>query len=113
MGMSVSMSVVGIKPPDEKWGRYKHIWDACKAAGVEPPDEISDYFENEDPNEQGVTAFGFQVDPMYGHFDILPGTPKDIVVEQVAADCEYGYVIDLRRIPKDVQWLRITTCTSC
>jgi hypothetical protein len=44
MMMSMSTHVKRIVPPDEQWKKMKAIYDSCEAAGIEAPDEVSDYF---------------------------------------------------------------------
>ena len=52
--MSMSTHVIGFKPPDEKWQKMKAAWDACKAAEIEPPDEVQRFFEYTEPDPNGV-----------------------------------------------------------
>lgn len=74
--MGIECDIVGIEPADEKFKQMKSIWDACKAAGVKVPDEVSKFFEGVPPDDAGVTVYfdsdvfrwqddyrsGFQVD---------------------------------------------------
>jgi hypothetical protein len=30
------------------------VWDACRAAGISPPEAVSEYFEHDEPDELGV-----------------------------------------------------------
>jgi len=50
----MSTHVVGFRPPDEKWKKMKAVWDACEAAGAKIPDEVSDFFDGEEPDARGV-----------------------------------------------------------
>jgi len=52
--MSMSTHVIGFAPPDDKWKQMKAIWDACEAANVAPPKEVSEFFNGETPDEGGV-----------------------------------------------------------
>ena len=116
MGMTISTSFAGIRPPDAKWEAFKEVWDTCKKAGIEPPAEVSRFFNDEEPVEQGVVAFEASVDPMYGGFNTGRGIPQGLVVEEVDNTDDnsnnYGFVLDLSRVPEDVKWLRITTYVS-
>jgi hypothetical protein len=47
--MGMSTHVVGFKPPDEKWRKMKAVWDACEAAGTDPPAAVSKFFEGDVP----------------------------------------------------------------
>lgn len=51
--MSMSTSVVGFIPPDSTWEKMRAVWDACAAAGVDPPGEVSDFFGDEPPDAHG------------------------------------------------------------
>jgi predicted metal-dependent TIM-barrel fold hydrolase len=52
--MSTSIHVVGFRKPDEKFKQMKSVWDACKAANVQPPDAVIDFFNDEQPDDNGV-----------------------------------------------------------
>lgn len=52
--MGMSTHVVGFIPPDEKWQKMKAVWDACRAAGVEVPEDVCDFFEGGEPDPAGV-----------------------------------------------------------
>ena len=54
--MSMSTHVLGFKPPDDKYNEMKAIWDACEVAGVEIPDEVSAFFDDEEPDPTGVVV---------------------------------------------------------
>ena len=54
----MSMHVVGFKPADEQWKKMKAAWDACKTAGVDPPQTVTEYFDGNDPGD----APGMEVD---------------------------------------------------
>ena len=52
--MSASVSVVAVKAPDDMWRKHKAVYDACKAADIDPPEETDRYFEDGEPNPIGV-----------------------------------------------------------
>ena len=52
--MSMSTHVVGIVQPDETWTRMKAVYDACEKAEVDPPDEVINFFNGEEPDSRGV-----------------------------------------------------------
>ena len=52
--MSMSTHIVGFRPPDEKWRQMKAVWDATKAAGLDPPEQVLDFFEGVEPDPAGV-----------------------------------------------------------
>ena len=83
--------MVGIRPPDEKWKRMKSVWDACEAAGVDPPHEINEFFNNVPPDGSGVVV------------DI---ERKSSAVTKWIRDDASGFEVDLTKLPKDVTVLR-------
>ncbi len=52
--MGMSTRVIGFTPPDETWRKMKAIWDSCKDAGVPIPLQVIDFFNDEEPNPNGV-----------------------------------------------------------
>ena len=54
--MAMSTKVQGIVPPDDKWHNMKKIWDSCEAENIAIPDEVLDYFKEEDPNPEGIVV---------------------------------------------------------
>jgi hypothetical protein len=88
--MSMSTHVYGVRPPDKKWKRMKAVYDSCEAAGVEPPEEVSEFFGYDTPDPDGVV----------------------IELEQHESCAEVdefgmnGYDVDLSKLPKDVTILR-------
>lgn len=52
--MSMSTHVFGILEQDAKWKKMKAVWDACTAAGIDIPREVSNYFgDGGSPAEPG------------------------------------------------------------
>lgn len=84
--MSVDIYVTGFAPPDEKWRQMKEIWDACRAAKVPVPKEVSSFFNDESPDPSGVEVK-------------LPALPW----RNEYAD---GFQLDIDKIPKHVKILR-------
>lgn len=88
--MSMSTHVVGFKPPDDKWQKMRAVWTACTAAGIEPPEEVFAYFEDEEPDERGV-----RVD--------LKNTNA---VTDYTTQYETGVEVDVAKLPPDVTIIR-------
>jgi len=88
--MGMSTHVIGFKPPDAKWRQMKKAYDSCHAAGVEPPKEVSAFFEWGAPDEAGV----------------------EVNIEAHECCTEYneemvdGFEIDVTKLPKDVTRIR-------
>lgn len=88
--MSMSVSVWGIIPNDEKWQKMKKIYDACEDSGIEPPKEVSDYFDYSAP------------DPI-GRLIDLTEEPNKCVMKIGEVD---GFEVDLSLVPEHVKIIR-------
>lgn len=88
--MGMSSYVVGIKPPDDVWRRMKAAYEACEAAGVEIPDEVNRFFNDEAPDAAGV------IEDLHGH----------PCVSKYAGDAAEGLEVDLKKLPPDITVLR-------
>lgn len=91
--MSMSCHVVGFRPPDEEWKKHKAVWDACEAAGVDPPAATEDFFNSEPPDPAGVEI------------------PDDVLEEcgalkRYRRDGASGYEVDVSKLPKGLAVLR-------
>lgn len=86
--MSMNTYVIGIRPPDEKFRKMLDAYKACSDAGIEPPDEVLDFFEGETPDPKGV------------HLEITSAESK------WAEDAAEGIEVDLSKLPKDVSIIR-------
>jgi hypothetical protein len=88
--MGMSTHIQGFKAPDEKWKAMKAVWESCELAGVEPPEEVSRFFEGETPDERGVEV-----------------KVKDTgCCKEWGDDHRSGYEVDLRALPPDLTHLR-------
>lgn len=89
--MSMSTHIIAFFKPKEKWKKYKAIWDACNEAGVEPPDEVSKYFDYEDPKfDRGIR------DDLTKHECCMEWNKE----------MESGYEIDVSKLPANVTHIR-------
>ena len=86
--MGMSTFVIGIKPPDDHWRRMKAAWDACKQAGIEPPDSVVRFFGGEEPDEKGVVVY--------------LSLSAHLSLRQWKSDPAEGYEVDLTKLPNDV-----------
>jgi hypothetical protein len=91
--MGMSTHVVAFKPPGERWQQMKAVWDACEAAGIEPPDEVSEYFEHEEPDPAGVRIERAEL------------VTSGAVRVWTDADAQ-GYEVDVTKLPRDVTVIR-------
>lgn len=88
--MSMSTHLKGFRPIDDRWRAMKTAWDACKAISADPPQAVSDFFGDEEPDEGGI-AIDLERSPC---------------VSQWSREMEDGYVVDLRRLPEGITHLR-------
>jgi hypothetical protein len=88
--MGMSTHVVGIRPPDAKWTQMKAVWDACKLAGVEPPDEVLEFFDHAPPDPAGIRVE-------------LEGKP---CIRAFNDDMRQGFEVDISKLPKNVTVVR-------
>lgn len=93
--MGMSTHVEGFKPPDKKWLQMKTVYDACHDAGVDPPDEVSDFFEDGPPDAAGVRV---ELGSRYGE--------KHECCTEYSDDAANGFEIDVTKLPKDVKIIR-------
>jgi hypothetical protein len=84
----MSTHIYGFRPPDEEWKKKKEAFDACQRAGVDPPEDLWHFFNNEDPDDAGV-----QVDI------------KD-AVEEYHDSSSMGFQVDLEKLPKGIRYVR-------
>ena len=72
--MGMYLTVKGVTSPTEKWRMLKCIYDACREASIDPPDEVMDFFGGVEPDEDGVVislAHHHAVTEIEGGFDVL------------------------------------------
>jgi hypothetical protein len=93
--MSMSAHIVGFVPPDEKWEKMKQVYDACKAAGIDPPDRVIKFFGGEAPDPAGVER----------HLDVMT---RASAVKAWSAEhgASSGFEVDLRKLDPDIKILR-------
>lgn len=97
MGMSTFIYV--IKPPDEDWKKMKAIWDACKEAGVDPPEPVGKYFDWEQPDDEGVHRG-------YSHYDFERGEAP-AYLRRFRKDHQDGFEVVVADIPEDIKIIRL------
>jgi len=85
----MSTSVIGIRPPDDKWKEMKLVWDACEKAKIDPPQSVIEFFNWETPDDAGVVV------------DDLGEAEKEWHNDHAS-----GYEIDLEKLPKGIKVLR-------
>ena len=54
--MSMDVFFHGIVEPDDEFKKKYDAFIACEKAGINPPDELWEYFNNERPNPSGLVT---------------------------------------------------------
>jgi len=86
--MSMSTSVYGFRPPDERFKEMLAIYKACTKAKIEIPAEVDEFFDGGEPDPAGVA--------------IDLGKAE----KEFRTDGQEGIEIDLKKLPKDVTLIR-------
>lgn len=89
----MSTHVTAFKPPDEKHKQMLAAWEACRAAGVDPPDAVLKHFMHRPPDRAGVVVDEDEL-------------RKLDAVRDYRADGESGLEVHLNKLPKGVDVLR-------
>ena len=103
--MAENFWILGFHPPNEKWQQMKKVWDACSEAEIEPPKDVSEFFDYSAPDERGVEVIlaGYNGYPdaekaEYRHVSCSPAGGMSHPYQ--------GYDIDLSQLPKNITSLR-------
>jgi len=94
--MAMSTSIIGFRPPDERWAKMKNIWDACKIAGEEVPNSVEKFFDFEPPDERGISV------DLINHPCTRPHGEPD----------EEGFEVELAKLPTEVTHIRFLNSYS-
>ena len=88
--MGISYTVEGLIKPDKKHLAKCKAYYACVEANVDVPEELHEYFEDEYPNDKGLSKD-------------LNATES---VTQDNDDSSYWYDVDLSKIDKNIHIIR-------
>lgn len=91
--MSMSSSVRGFVPPDDKFKKMLKAYKSCEDAGISPPKEVRDFFNDETPDPAGV------------EINLKDKKYKD-AVKVYHAEMQEGFEIDLTKLPDDIKVIR-------
>lgn len=86
--MGMSTHVVGYTPPDARWQAMADLYDACKKAKVEVPEEVMAFFNYGPPDSAGVEVDLRKVVTVW----------KD--------DYREGFELEVAKIPSSVKTIR-------
>lgn len=86
--MSMSTHIEGIIPPDDKFKKMMEIFNLCSQQGIDPPEEVWKFFNNEDPDPHGTVI------------------RLEDVAEEWGNESASGLQILLEDIPKHVKIIR-------
>lgn len=90
---SMSVFVVGLRPPDDHWKRMKTAYDACFSAGVTIPEDVIEFFHGETPEEDGIAVDLEKTDCVKDWHDGL----------------REGVEVELSKLPQDIRCIRFYT----
>lgn len=88
--MGMSIQVVGFRAPDEHFKKMEKVWDACKAAKIELPEEVDLFFDGLPPDDKGL---------------VIDLGQEDGVTDWEGDNAE-GYEVDVTKLPKDLTIIR-------
>ena len=74
----------------------KAVWDSCKEAGLEIPDEVDDFFGYQPPSKNGNIIPDDELNECVRYFDLER--------EDLLYPCAE---IEIDKIPKHIQFLRV------
>lgn len=101
MSVSTVTTIAGVIPADEQYKKMLQVFDACKAAGIECPEAVSEYFRLGDFLEDyNPPHDGMEID-----LEDVPG-----LITEYGDEDEYGgayYDIDVSKIPDNIQKIRV------
>lgn len=90
--MSSTISVEGIKLPDDKWKKMAAAYKACEGADVEIPEEVENYFNGDAPDTDGVTV----------------NLQDTGCLTRSTGSGYYSYSINIKKLPDGVEIVRFT-----
>ena len=82
--MSMSTSVYGIRPPNERFNQMYAIWEACSKASIPIPLEVRKFFNDENPDPAGVVVILGQ--PTVRRYNTESGNGCEVTVDELPAD---------------------------
>jgi len=74
----------------------RDVWVACEAAGIDPPEEVSEFFDFESPDSKGV---------IIDLRDKRNLVDYGAVTEYKGNDAE-GFEVEIAKLPTDVKIIR-------
>lgn len=87
--MGMCSYVIGFREADETFTKMEAAFNACKAAGIELPKAVCDFFEGENPDPKGVKInLGDAVEKWKDGYD------------------SEGFQVDLTKLPKGIRYIR-------
>lgn len=95
--MSRELCVDYYKDKTKKWYKMKAAWDACNEAGIDEPDEVSEYFGHEYPENE-----------ICGEPGKVSSKVISLCQQEINDDNEYGYLIILKELPEDIKYIKAT-----
>lgn len=88
--MGMNSYIKGIKAPTPEFLKMYAVWKSCYEAGIDPPDSVTEFFEDEEPNESGI----------------LVNLADTDCCQEYSADMENGCDIEIAKLPEGVTHIR-------
>lgn len=85
--------VEALRPPDDRFRQMKAVWDACKKAKTDTPDEVDEFFNYEPPDSLG--------------------TAEELKHQILESEWELGFQVAVKDIPAWATHIRFTHRPDC
>lgn len=89
--MGADLFVQGFAQPNKEFKQMLEAFNACKRAGVEPPKEVWDFFNWENPSPHGIPV----------EKDSLTGITEKCV------DGTHSYIVEIDKLPPEIETIEI------
>lgn len=88
--MGMSTHACGFRPADEEWEKMKAVWLSCEKAGVEIPQNVIQFFDDEHPESK-------------------PGMEISLgdACREWSDKYREGYQIDVTKLPEGLKYIRV------
>lgn len=93
--MGMSTHIIGIMPPTEEFNKKFAAYQACEEAGIAIPDELSTYFNDKEPNSNGM-EIEIENSPAIEESDTSTGRS--------------GFIVDVTKLPPGVTKVEFYNC---
>lgn len=99
MNASTTTEIVGIMPADEHYKKMLQVFDACKAAGIECPEAVSNFFYLDDHDDD--------YNPPHDGMEINLRDIHGLIDKDGDEDGGAYYDLDVSQLPENIQKIRV------